>query len=113
MNYIVIEQHKTEFPNPIMLKAGEKVKIGEESTEKWINWVYCKKMDDSNAGWVPKQIINYDNETVLQDYSAKELNVERGMIVEGIKELNGWLWSKNKSTGEIGWIPMENLKPLK
>jgi len=109
MNYIVIEQHETKFP-PITLTAGEKVIIGEESTGTWLNWIFCTKIDNSNAGWVPKQIIDYDSETVLQDYSSKELNVSKGMMVEGIKELNGWLWSKNKSTNEIGWVPMENLK---
>jgi len=115
MNYIVIEKHETEYPNPIILKAGEKVIIGEEfsSNANWQNWVYCKKIDNSNGGWVPKQIINYECGIILQDYSANELNVEKGVIVEGIKELNGWLWSKNKLTDELGWIPMEKIMPLK
>ena len=114
MNYIVIKKHETEYPNPIELKVGEKIIIGKEhevtENENWKNWVYCTKVDNSNAGWVPKQIIDYNNETALENYSAKELNVEVGTIVEGIKEMNGWLWSKNQSTNEIGWIPMENLK---
>jgi len=114
MDYIVTEKHETEYPNPIILKTGEKVIIGEEfeGYENWTNWIYCKKIDDSNGGWVPKQIIKYDDEIIIKDYSAKELNVEKGMIIEGIEELNGWLWSKNKSTGEEGWIPMEKIKPL-
>jgi len=112
MTYIVIEQHETEYPNPIKLKAGERVIIGEESTDTWFNWVFCTKIDGSNEGWVPKQIIEYDSGIISQDYSAKELNVEKGMIVEGIKELNGWLWSKIKSTDEKGWIPLEKIKLL-
>ena len=115
VNYIVIEKHKTNYPNPIMLKAGEKVIIGEEfkgigNEESWTNWVYCKKIDGSNEGWVPKQIIKYDSEIIIQDYSAKELNVEKGAIVEGEKELNGWLWSRNTSTNETGWIPIGKIK---
>ena len=114
MDYIIIETHETEYPNPIILKAGEKVIIGEEfnGCENWTNWVYCKKIDNSNGGWVPKQIIEDDCGIILRDYSAKELNVEKGTIVEGIKELNGWLWSKNKLTNETGWIPMEKVKLL-
>ena len=116
MDYIVIERYETEYPNPITLTIGEKVIIGEEykaaESQNWENWIYCTKIDNSNAGWVPKQIINYESGLILQNYSAKELTVEKGMIVEGIEELNGWLLSKNKSTGEIGWIPMENIKPL-
>jgi len=112
MTYIVTEQHETEYQNPIMLKIGEKVIIGEEfsgsgNEENWTNWVYCKKIDGSTEGWVPKQIIEYNSEIIIQDYSAKELSVEKGMIIEGIKELNGWLWSRIKSTDETGWIPLK------
>ena len=112
MNYLVTKNYETEFTNPISLTAGEKVTIGEESSEQWLNWVYCTKNDHSNAGWVPKQIINYADETILEDYSAKEMNVKKGEIVEGLKELNGWLWAKNKATDEIGWIPLEVLESM-
>lgn len=114
MDYLVIKDHETEYPNPITLEAGEKVIIGEEHEpvegENWENWVYCIKEDNSNAGWVPKQIIDYEKEIILRDYSAKELSIAEGAIVEGIEEMNGWLLSKNKLTGEIGWIPLENIK---
>ncbi|MCL2412853.1 MAG: hypothetical protein FWC98_01795 [Bacteroidales bacterium] len=43
--------------------------------------------------------------SVIEDYSAKELDIDEGTIVEKIKELNGWLWSKNTRTNEIGWVP--------
>ena len=114
MDYLVIEKHETEYPNPIILKAGEKVIIGEEfnSNENWTNWVYCTKTDYSTGGWVPKQLIEYNSATILQDYSAEELNVEKSILIEGITELNGWLWSKNKSTNKTGWIPMEKIQPL-
>ena len=114
MDYIVIKEHRTEFPNPIILKQGEKIIIGEESSEDWLNWVFCTKTDGSNKGWVPKQIIKHiDNcGEITEDYSAKELDIDEGTIVEGIKELNGWLWLKNKNTNEIGWVPMENVKKL-
>ena len=115
MEYIVIENYRTEYPNPIFLEKGEKVVIGEESGENWPNWIFCTKMDGSNKGWVPKQIIKQENNygIISEDYSAKELDVDKGIIVEGIKELNGWLWLMNKETKEIGWVPMENLKILK
>ena len=112
--YRVIEEHKTEYPNPILLKIGEKVIIGEESSQKWANWIFCTKLDRSNNGWVPKQIIKYDNSfgLILEDYSAKELDIDKGTLVEGIKELNGWVWSKNVETNEIGWIPLEKLETV-
>ena len=116
VDYIVIKRHETEYPNPITLTAGEKVIIGEEHSstecENWENWIYCTKTDSSNAGWVPKQIIDYKSGRILRNYSAKEQTAEEGVILEGVEELNGWLFSKNKSTGDLGWIPMENIKPL-
>jgi hypothetical protein len=114
MKYIVTEDHRTEYPDPIILKQGEKVIIGEESGEDWPNWVFCTKTDGSNGGWVPKQIINHERDygIIINDYSAKELDIDKGIIVEGIEEMNGWLWSKNEATNEIGWIPLEKLMKL-
>jgi len=115
--YVVTENYKTEFTNPITLTMGEKVTIGEDpdpemNPDTWINWAYCIKEDGSNAGFVPEQIIKKDGNygIILEDYSAKEMNVKKGEIVEKIKELNGWLLAKNKATGETGWIPLENLE---
>jgi len=112
--YIVVKKYRTEFDNPISLIKGEKVILGEESGTIWTNWILCTKIDGSNKGWVPKQIINILNEygEIIEDYSAKELDVDIGTFVIEIKELNGWLWVKNKNTNEIGWLPMENLKKI-
>jgi hypothetical protein len=111
MEYIVTDKHETEFLNPILLEIGERIIIGEESTA-YPGWIFCKKIDNSNEGWVPKQIIKYESNygIVLENYSAKEMNVEEGLVLEGIKELNGWLWSKNKLTNEIGWVPLDKIK---
>ncbi|GAB6010097.1 SH3 domain-containing protein [Dysgonomonas reticulitermitis] len=40
------------------------------------------------------------------------MSVREGDILEGIEELNGWLWSENKKTHEMGWIPVKNIKLL-
>ena len=115
MDYVVIKNYRAEFLDPIILKQGEKILIGDEiDLEYGPNWAFCKKIDGSNSGWVPKQIIQYEGDygIIIEDYTAKELTIDEGTIVEGIKELNGWLWLKNKNTNEIGWVPMENLKKL-
>ena len=112
MEYVVTENHRTEFSDPIILKQGEKVIIGEESSADWPGWIFCAKINGSNKGWVPKQIIMYEKDygIIAEDYSAKELDIDRGITVEGIKELNGLLWGKNNSSNEIGWIPMKKLE---
>jgi hypothetical protein len=111
MEYIVIEAHETEFPSPLLVKRNEKVVVKGES-EHWQGWIYCIKTDSSNEGYVPEQIIKYEDNygIITEDYSAKELNVREGDILEGIKELNGWMWSENKKTHEMGWIPVKNIK---
>lgn len=92
----------------------QKVIIGKESNDTCPNWIFCTKIDGSNEGWVPKQIIKKTGSygEITEDYTAKELDIDEETIVEGIKELNGWLWLKIKSTNEEGWVPMENLKRL-
>ena len=65
-------------------------------------------------GFVPEQIIRKEdrNGIILEDYSAKELDIDEGTLVEGIKELNGWMWLRNTITNDLGWVPMEKLKVL-
>jgi len=121
MKYVVKENHRTEFPNPIILKQGEKVVTGKTSEEtvgetpydeNWTGWILCTKLDKSNDGWVPEQIIQIENDfgIITEDYSAKELDVDKGVVVEGIKELNGWMLSENKNTNETGWVPLDKLR---
>ncbi|MCL2793268.1 MAG: SH3 domain-containing protein [Spirochaetaceae bacterium] len=121
MKYIVTEDHRTEFPNPIKLEKGEKVITGETSEEtigetqydeNWPNWTFCAKMDGSNKGWVPNQIIKCEDNFgyIIEDYSAKELDIDSGAVVKGIKELNGWLWAENEK--EEGWIPVDKVRKV-
>jgi len=117
MKYTVIRQHISNYPEPIILTKGEKVRLGHEysGTEDWPNWVYCYKLDSSKAGWVPKQIIKKIGKTygiVKENYTAKELNVEKGEQVECKKKLNGWIWCRKDGNCEEGWVPESNLKEI-
>ena len=114
MKYIVIKRHKSNYPDPIILEKGEKVKLGQkyDGPEDWPNWLYCYKLDSSKEGWVPEQNIRKIGEygIVKEDYTAKELNVEEGEQVEGKTELNGWIWCRRNKNCEEGWIPKSNLR---
>jgi hypothetical protein len=114
MKYIVTQTHETEFTNPIIVKQGEKIIIEKETDEDYENWFLCKKLDESNSGWIPVEIIKKENNygIITEDYSAKELNVKNGYIVKGIKELNGWLFCECENTNEIGWVPIANIKKM-
>ena len=75
MKLIVVEEHKSNYPNPISFKKGESLIIGKKDTEfeDWI-WVTTK---DENQGWAPMQYLQIEegNKAVAkQDYTATELD---------------------------------------
>ncbi|QQO10173.1 hypothetical protein [Breznakiella homolactica] len=115
MEYIAVKPHRTEYPDPITVTAGEEIIPGEKSDENgnWPGWVFCTKLDGSNAGWLPAQIIRREGNTAAaaEDYSAAELNVDPGEILRGTRILNGWVWAEKKNAPGQGWVPLENLEP--
>lgn len=115
MNYVVIREHKSNYPNPITLEKDERVLVGKkyEGKEGWDNWRYCYKLDKSQEGWVPEQLIILSGKygIIKENYTAKELTIKAGETLKGIKELNGWVWCRDKE-GREGWIPRMNLKAL-
>lgn len=108
--YKILCSYSTQYTNPIVLTVGECVELGEEEKdEKWKGWIWTESK--TNKGWVPVQIldISVDRQqgTVLEFYTAKELNAEKGDMIVKLKSLNGWTWSKNLRTNEEGWLPDE------
>lgn len=116
MNYQVIQEHKSNNSNPIKVEKCETVKLGRKSVEDdgWSDWIYCYNLYGNSEGWIPAQIIQTQNEygIVLNDYSAKELDVNKDDIVDGEFELNGWLWCSRLFDFEAGWLPTEKLLSL-
>lgn len=111
--YKILKEYKAQYENPIVLELGEKVHLGEEEKEeKWKGWIWAES--DINKGWIPKQILKISNDrktgVVLEPYTAKELTVKEGDIIEKIKSLNGWTWSRNINTTNEGWIPDEVMR---
>ena len=106
-----VAKHRTEYDNPILLSKGEIVKLGELSTEEnWENWIWAENKN-LQGGWVPIQIIDFSEDkkqgVVLEDYSARELNVDETELLIKIKSLNGWSWVKRLDNSEEGWVPDE------
>ncbi len=46
-----------------------------------------------------------------ENYTARELTINVGERVRGIRELNGWVWCVDLH-GREGWIPKMNLERL-
>lgn len=114
--YRVIQNHTSEFPEPIAFEKGTRLTVGEryDGPEGWENWVFCESPGQT-GGWVPAQIIEMvaDNTArALEAYTARELNVLEGELLLGERILNGWVWCKKSVGAESGWVPLENLQAM-
>jgi len=109
MQYVVRKEHRSEYPDPIVLARGDAVVVGERDTgpDAWEGWIWCTSLRTGKAGWVPEQLIRHTGNaaTVTEDYSAFELSVDPEDRLTGLRELNGWLWCRHETTGECGWVP--------
>lgn len=66
---------------------------------------------------MPARIIERDSDdgergTVTEAYTNRELDVDPGDALDGERELLGWLWATNTRTGKVGWVPVDNVRPL-
>ncbi|WP_268624664.1 SH3 domain-containing protein [Paenibacillus alvei] len=116
-DYIVIKKHRSNYPNPLTLIKGQSVIMGEkyEGPENWENWIFCTTQSEGNqkiSGWVPMQLLDTKGTEaiVLEDYTARELNVDEGDQLVGHRELNGWRWCTHRMNSEEGWVPEGNLQ---
>ena len=79
MKLIVVEAHKSNYPDPIHFQKGDRLMIAKRDTEfkGWI-WVTTK---DGNQGWAPVQylqIIDERKAVAKQNYTAVELDTCAG-----------------------------------
>ena len=112
--YLVIQDHTSEYPEPITFAKGTPLIVGEKynGPEGWDNWLFCETPGQI-GGWVPAQIIEIVNDKTArarEDYTARELNVREGDLLLGTRTLNGWVWCKRIDSLESGWVPLANLQ---
>ncbi|MDJ0987573.1 MAG: SH3 domain-containing protein [Desulfobacterales bacterium] len=110
MKLIVVEAHKSNYPDPIHFQKGDRLMIAKRDTEfkGWI-WVTTK---DGNQGWAPVQylqIIDERKAVAKQNYTAVELDTCAGDELLLHDEVNGWGWVEKKD-GSSGWVPMNTTK---
>lgn len=114
--YIVKAAHTSEYPDPITFSKGTPLKVGEryEGAEDWNDWFFCST-EMHEGGWVPLQVIEVTGEGAAyarEDYTARELDAQKGEQLKGLKELNGWVWCVREGTLDTGWVPQENLAEI-
>jgi SH3-like domain-containing protein len=105
---VITQTYKVQYPNPIQVKAGERVQIVRTDEESPF-WHWCRAAD-GREGWMPLESLSSQESpaTVLRDYSAKKLAVQPGDEVEVQDVRDGWVLVKD-AQGELGWIPQSHL----
>jgi len=111
--FIVIEDHTSEYPEPISFDAGAPLIVGEayDRPEGWEHWFFCTTPGQA-GGWVPAQVIQRtsgDRAIARTSYTARELDVRKGDRVSGLTRLNGWWWCETPDRTRSGWIPASKL----
>jgi Variant SH3 domain len=111
MVFRCIRQYTVFYENPITVKRGDTVIAGKFDTE-WPTFRWCTG-PDSREGWMPENLLDEQDGvfTANTDYSAAELPVNEGDVVEGIYENGGWWWCRN-SKNRQGWIPETHLEMI-
>lgn len=117
MNKVVVtREHRSEYPRPLTFEVGTVLAVGEkyEGDEGWADWYFCHA-PGKEGGWVPVQVLEFIDDTTArarEDYTARELDVDPGQVLETSRTLNGWAWCVRED-GASGWVPMMNLDPLR
>lgn len=112
---LVIAPHRTEYPQPITFDAGTRLTVGErsEGSQGWVDWFLCSTPGQMD-GWVPLQVLEFiDEKTAVasESYTARELDVDVGDLLESLRMLNGWAWCMRARDGASGWVPLNNVEP--
>ncbi len=107
---LVVANYDSQYPDPISVNVGDRLKIVRRTDKEWPGWVFCESQT-RKKGWVPENSIKVDGEgaVALQNYVAREISVMEGEIVRIETVEGGWAWVTNM-TDETGWIPLKNLK---
>jgi len=113
---IVTVPHRSEYPNPITFDAGTRLTVGERSngSQGWVDWFLCGTPGQED-GWVPLQVLEFiDEKTAVarENYTARELDVDIGDVLESSRTLNGWAWCVRVCDEASGWVPLNNVQEL-
>ncbi|MGI9281341.1 MAG: SH3 domain-containing protein [Endozoicomonas sp.] len=106
----VIESYQACYPDPVIFNEGDSLKLGK-SDDEFPGWIWVTTTS-GKEGWAPLPLIRRLSQkqgTAIEDYTARELNIETGDELKIIRELNAWAWVENKEK-QTGWVPVSKLE---
>jgi Variant SH3 domain len=104
----VIQSYGRLKENPIACSRGERLTLVIHDQDH-IGWIWCIATN-GREGWVHNSFLEIDGgeATARRDYTGLELNVTIGEELEGLELISLWWFCRNTS-GETGWVPVENV----
>lgn len=112
----VIKDYEASNADPFSVQANELFYVSEKvdfwsGNSDWV-WIWCTDQR-GKSGWVPKSRVHIDSDgssgTITSAYSALELTVVAGNVLEVMEEESGWLWCVDRQ-GKYGWVPLKHIK---
>lgn len=108
----ITRDYQPQYSDPLEVASGEKVRVGRED-EEFPGWRWCTA-PDGREGWIPVELLtSQDAEaSVLEEYSARELEVRSGEEVVVVDSRHEWLLVRN-DRNRRGWIPASHAESCK
>lgn len=105
----VIVAYEDAYRDPICGKRGDVFRLGHKN-ERDPEFIWATAAD-GRCGWVPQAFLRRDGDLgrLIRNYTAQELTVDEGEIVEIQDAIGGWLWVAT-ADGYQGWIPASSAK---
>ena len=109
--YRVLVDYEVNDPHPLRLERGEAVRRGQQDAGRpggvWVDAGH-------QAGWIPESCLTQEDDSatrVQRPFDGGDLSARRGEFLEALEEASGWVYAR-KESGETGWFPLFNLKPV-
>jgi hypothetical protein len=111
MRYLVLTDYARQYADPISFEQGEAIQR-ERSDDQNPTWWWCTDKR-GKSGWVHESYFEYEDYRyiALENYSALELTVKAGDVLDGLDVRGGWALCAN-ANGDIGWVPLDNVQPM-
>lgn len=105
---LALRDYRTQYHDPVVIKVGELVVLGARDTE-WPSFIWGADAQ-GRSGWIPDRVLDRDSDVAqcIEDYSARELDVDAGESLRLLHETGGWWWCEN-ARGQQGWVPATHL----
>lgn len=112
MRVRVVRAYAQPYPDPIAVRAGERVVPDFGRKTEIEGWIWCTA-EDGRGGWTPRAWLSRHGDVwrISRDFDALELTVTPGELLDVVEEESGF-YRVVTANGATGWIPCANVRTL-